>query len=153
MTYRTEFPDFDPADMPAIPEGFEDTSWGVENCPSIGKGDVRVFIDYADASKREFPEVSRFSVHKDGELVIDSDDWNAILTTLAEIDALQGKRMFRVYQDPETFELAEDGRHVTVCGEARFVDVELTTPVAMLGVGNHSYSLMNGTDFTVTRIA
>lgn len=35
MRYQVEFPDFPAADMPAVPEGWTDESWGNEGCPSF----------------------------------------------------------------------------------------------------------------------
>jgi hypothetical protein len=38
MSYREEFPDFDPAAMPAIPQHWGDTSWHNDACPSFDAG-------------------------------------------------------------------------------------------------------------------
>jgi hypothetical protein len=35
MSYRQEFPNFDPATMPEIPTGWEDISWHNDACPSL----------------------------------------------------------------------------------------------------------------------
>lgn len=56
--YRKEFPDFPEADMPALPEGFEDMSWHNDACPSFqheAKG-LCLWIDYADPAMSEMPE-------------------------------------------------------------------------------------------------
>jgi hypothetical protein len=85
MTYREQFPDFDPATMPAIPAEWQDTSWHNDACPSfrIGNGKM-VFIDHADPAQREFA-VTRFSVqadpevHNSNDVLLDTDDWSDVL--------------------------------------------------------------------------
>lgn len=86
MTFREEFPDFDPTAMPAIPANWRDQSWHNDSCPSFNAGNGRVvFIDFADAAQREFPDISRFTVHADPEIadsndvLFESDDWAAVL--------------------------------------------------------------------------
>lgn len=58
MTYQSEFPDFDPATMPAIPAGFEDESWHNDVCPNFHAAaeGLTVWIDYADPALSEFGE-------------------------------------------------------------------------------------------------
>ncbi len=72
MTYQTEFPRFPEADMPkefAAPP-WRDISWGNDACPcferSIPNSErvVRVYVDYADKSEREFDNVGRFVVYE-----------------------------------------------------------------------------------------
>lgn len=86
MTFTTEFPDFPPEAMPAIPAGWKDQSWHNDACPcfNTGKGTL-VYVDYADAETREFPDCERFTViadpevHNHNETLFSSDDWAAIL--------------------------------------------------------------------------
>jgi hypothetical protein len=87
MSYLTEFPDFDAATMPAIPEGWTDTSWHNDTCPSFntGKGHI-VFIDFADIALREIQEeYPRFTVRADpdhansDDELLSTDDWAAVL--------------------------------------------------------------------------
>lgn len=95
--YTAEFPDFPPADMPQIPAGFADQSWRNDACPSFVNAALAasVWIDYADAEKREFPESKRFSLHRveiDGEgqpgatlaVLAVSDSWPDILAAIAD---------------------------------------------------------------------
>lgn len=66
MTYdkaTIEFPDYPAADLPPMPEGFSDSSWHNDTCPSITNGSLIVFIDYLDPAERELPCL-RFSVQK-----------------------------------------------------------------------------------------
>lgn len=93
MTYLTEFPDFDPSTMPAIPAHWQDISWHNDTCPSFQIGaSLAVMVDYADAAQREHPESPRFSIHpmedgtylSDSFSLLDSDDWSEVLTMVAE---------------------------------------------------------------------
>lgn len=93
MTYLTEFPDFDPATMPAIPAGFDDVSWHNDACPSFLNEALGliIFVDFADADKREFPETERFTLGRwdngnTGNDVCSSDDWG-VITAAAESEA------------------------------------------------------------------
>ena len=93
MTYQTEFPDFDPATLPPLPEGAEDVSWHNDTCPSFEFpcAALTVYIDYADPAAREFPEALRFSAivtsNRDlpnlGELVLATDEWSEIQNLIA----------------------------------------------------------------------
>lgn len=110
MTYRTEFPDFDPATMPAIPAGFRDTSWRQEQCPTFTAPLLGLFVwtDYAAPAEREFPESPRFGlaiqrmtmsgVYIDdiGETLIASDDWRAVQV------AMIGEAFSRILQNDMT---------------------------------------------------
>lgn len=87
---RREHPDFDLATLPAIPLGWEDTSWHNDACPSFQTPNgVRVYVDYADPAQRELgPTASRFGAiydPEDGQSSTDTvypyegDDWDALL--------------------------------------------------------------------------
>ncbi len=94
-----EFPDFDLATLPHIPDGFESTAWHNESCPtwhegdstsSPKQGDLMLAIDYADDARRECPGGERFNLHMyDGagspEYIFGSDDWAAIETAVAYV--------------------------------------------------------------------
>ena len=87
MTYREEFPDFDPSTMPAIPQNWEDTSWHNDACPSFNTGKGRVvFVDFSDLSLREFDGGKRFTVQADPEIhdhnetFLETDDWAEVLS-------------------------------------------------------------------------
>lgn len=92
MTFREEFPDFPAAEMPAMPDGFDDSSWKNDACPSIKNETLGllVFVDYVDASLREHPETPRFVVLKldaegcleDCESLLVTDDWSAVLALI-----------------------------------------------------------------------
>lgn len=86
---QREFPDFDVATLPEIPAGFEDVSWHNDNCPSFyNEADgLILFVDYADASQREFPETKRFSLNlvNTTVCVIDSDDWQSVLNAIVDV--------------------------------------------------------------------
>ncbi|KVK43594.1 hypothetical protein L905_24050 [Agrobacterium sp. TS43] len=85
-TLAREFPDFDIATLPAIPDDWQDTSWHNDTCPSFEVlPQWHVYIDYADTALREFPDSpTRFSlqaVRADGEsfTLLDTNDWQAVL--------------------------------------------------------------------------
>lgn len=86
QSYRTEFPDFPPATMPAIPAAFDDVSWHNDSCPSFLNESLGliIFVDYADPERREFPECPRFNVNvwdngNTGTEVYSGDDWADVL--------------------------------------------------------------------------
>lgn len=72
MTYQTEFPTFDPATMPAMPDGFVDNSWGNDMCPNFilnlpGLRWVEIWVDFANPEDREFigeEAMPRFAVRR-----------------------------------------------------------------------------------------
>jgi hypothetical protein len=79
MTYAIEFPDFDAAtDAQAlIAAGFTDTSWRNDACPSFTREGMCVFVDYLDASRREFAECPRIVVKTDdldSVVLVEGDD-------------------------------------------------------------------------------
>lgn len=83
MSYRTAFPDFDPATMPAIPAGWNDQSWRNDACPSFVTGEYTVWIDYADPAKRENGG-PRFRVECGlGFERLATDEWAAVLAWVA----------------------------------------------------------------------
>lgn len=95
MTYLVEFPDFPPADMPKMPEGFEDESHHNDLCPSFSNGTLKLMIcvDYKDETLREFADASRFTVHQlDDEGMLAGDDVILETNDWAEIEALVEKR-------------------------------------------------------------
>jgi hypothetical protein len=91
-----EFPDFDVATLPPLPDGFTCTAWHNESCPTWHEGDsshepkagdLMLAIDYADNARREMPGGQRFNLHMYGgdlspEYVFGSDDWAAIETAV-----------------------------------------------------------------------
>lgn len=89
--YQQEFPDFAAADLPAIPQGFEDSSWHNDACPSFISAELglRIWINYADKEKREQQGDSRFGLqveNTDDDITdpVNSDDWAVILEAVEE---------------------------------------------------------------------
>lgn len=62
--WEVEFPDFEPSDIPAIPQGFEDVSWRNDSCPSFlnEAAGLIIFVEREDAAKREIEETARFNL-------------------------------------------------------------------------------------------
>lgn len=95
-SYKNVFPDFD-HDV-VIPDGFEDTSWGNDICPSFFNLALQIslYVDYANPERREWPELKQFSLHRTdevggrldgGEDLVNTDDWQEVLKKLAELSA------------------------------------------------------------------
>ena len=86
-SYTKEFPDFGPMDV-VIPEGFKDTSWHNDICPSFSSATHKIWVDYANPTDRELEYQSRFTlclIDADGEYIdtlTQSDDWTDILKAL-----------------------------------------------------------------------
>ncbi|PPQ35581.1 hypothetical protein SAMN06265338_12616 [Rhodoblastus acidophilus] len=95
-TFSVEFPDFDPATLPKLPQGFQDDSWHNDACPSFHNAQLRlsIFIDYAAPEMRAFADGVRFHIFRTDEdggrlpandASFTSDDWSEIQTyVLAE---------------------------------------------------------------------
>jgi hypothetical protein len=88
MTYQTEFPDFDPATVPPIPEGWEDCSLAANGCLSWQAGAYIVNVEYADPAMRlkRGSWGDRFYVLEDtvsADAVFSSNDWDAVLAFIA----------------------------------------------------------------------
>lgn len=93
-----EFPDFPLADYPTLPEGFADSSWHNDSCPSMKNETLGlfIFVDYVDRAKRERIDDGsvRFVVLKlDGEGILENcptilttDVWKDVL------DLIESKR-------------------------------------------------------------
>lgn len=106
MSYRTEFPDFPESDMPALPEGFSDTSWHNDACPSYESPSFRIMIDYADPTQRALGTGSRFIVmetdDESGNAVLETDDWSEVLetiTTEATLQSIMAKQGLHIIPD------------------------------------------------------
>jgi hypothetical protein len=100
--YRKAFPSFGELGV-ELPDHFEDVSWRNEPCPCFHSAEARAFlyIDYADAAQREFPETERFVLQAAGEdgqhledesrELLSTDDFGLVLERIearrAEFDA------------------------------------------------------------------
>lgn len=95
-TWQTEFPDFPVDTFPALPDGWADTSWHNDACPSaeVAAKHVKVWIDYLDPSMREFDGELRFTVerldedreHRSEDPWFQTDNWEEVL---AYVDAYE----------------------------------------------------------------
>lgn len=103
--YLREFPGFGVLDV-AIPDGFDDTSWHNNACPtwSMQKGNgnyLQLAIDYADPEHRDTPSLKRFRLHLydtdmnfQGDLM-QTDDY----TEVQDLLAIYGKVMPKFFID------------------------------------------------------
>src|SRR6185312_2192107 len=96
MTYRDEYPTFDPDSLPAIPAGYVDISWGNDLCPAFlnDAEHLCLFVDFADPADREFPDCPRFTVQlwddgATGWVGLATNDWDAMAAALADPAALR----------------------------------------------------------------
>jgi hypothetical protein len=96
MTYREAFPDYPEADFPVeLPEGFSDTSWKNDSCPSMESNSLllRVWIDYADVSQREHQNGFRYiildSEDEDANPILETDSWSEVLERIDMERAIQ----------------------------------------------------------------
>lgn len=114
-TYKTEFPHFTAADMPALPAGLVDVSWHNDACPSFeifhrAEGDssafefVRLWVAEADAAKREFPEGKRFMITAEGDAetvtMLESDDLEAVASYVKAMQHLAARYVDSVGYNP-----------------------------------------------------
>jgi len=79
MTFKTEFPDFPPYFYPELPEGFEDSSWHNDECPSMLNEKMQLCIFIAD----EAPLYVVRALDAEGQLTDDellqTDKWEQVL--------------------------------------------------------------------------
>ena len=100
MNYLEQFPHYDDT-LPTL-EGFYDSSWHNDACPSITKdlGEetyLQIYIDYKDKAKSDFYDVedrnySRFHVNLDkpnewldSKFLFESNDWAEIEKFIKEL--------------------------------------------------------------------
>lgn len=87
-----EFPDYPAGDLPPMPEGWHDSSWHNDACPSYACGNLHVYIDYLNPELSEWPEsraegsLKRFQLIRfddDGvETLAESDEWAPMLEAM-----------------------------------------------------------------------
>ncbi len=109
MAYQTEFPEFI-GEMPAIPDGWQDSSWRNDTCPSftlpaVAGVMVQVWIEREAAALRELPESARFHIHVYGcehseplRVPYSGDDW-ADCVAVMEAERLANAFALSLYRD------------------------------------------------------
>jgi len=94
-----EFPDFDMATLPSIPETFTCYAWHQDSCPVWYDGNpaepkaglLMLAIDFDDPELREYPESERFTLHlslRDGQYpspLMFTNKWEDIKAALKAI--------------------------------------------------------------------
>ena len=83
-----EFPDYDIATLPAIPDHWVEDSWHNDACPSFtaADGKLKIYVDYDSPELREFPEIAfRYSIssyNDDGDILqhLETNDWLAVVS-------------------------------------------------------------------------
>jgi hypothetical protein len=89
MTMRgiaKEFPDFPIAYAPELPDGWEDTSWHHDECPSYSAHDAQVFINLNDKFCFIICDA------KDGETYYMTNDWKECVDYVNELKIEGGKQ-------------------------------------------------------------
>ena len=94
--YRSEFPNFD-YEIPQIPEGFTDSSWHNNICPSFERKlndthSITLWVNYSDESRRECGGCQFVvTVHPTEEMGVDMDyeyetnTWDFALNAINDI--------------------------------------------------------------------
>jgi hypothetical protein len=91
MSFQTEFPRFEAATLPQIPDGFEDISWHNDACPSFQheRLNLRLFVAEKNPDDRECPTWERFILDRynpetdiEGVFIIATEDWSEILRAI-----------------------------------------------------------------------
>jgi hypothetical protein len=109
-TWFNQFPEFE-LDV-EIPEGWEDISWGNDVCPSWHPmAGVRVWVDYKNPERREFPDGERFHVileDEEGQFtrnVVSTNEWPVVLYIVRQ---LQSYYLFSPGELRDRIELLEE---------------------------------------------
>lgn len=88
---RREFPDYDIATLPTLPEGYVDTSSYIDAAPSFENAErgLKVFVDYANYADRESGRSQRFCVSRYDEeagdyedVALSTNDWAEVVRFL-----------------------------------------------------------------------
>lgn len=80
-----EFPAYPANTLPALPAGFEDTSWHNNASPSARRGNLELFVDWPDAADREWDTGNRFILLRadDPDCVIaETNNWDDMLAAI-----------------------------------------------------------------------
>lgn len=106
-----EFPAFDLSTMPALPEGFEESSWHNDVAPSyvrdvVGGLSVHIWIHEADPAEREQPDFPRFAAYlldyASGQVegsLYESDTWADVERHALLLVAANTEKLSELYGD------------------------------------------------------
>lgn len=129
MTLREAFPDYPADSLPPIPPDWRDSSWRNDACPSFETpGGLFVYVDWADKMARDFCDDSeRFTVMRDGESLLYSDDWAAVLATVAAYDlAARFADEMRRTLEPQQWAMMRERnatpKYAAACASHDFID-------------------------------
>lgn len=88
---RREFPDYDIATLPTLPEGYVDASSYIDAAPSFENEErgLKVYVDYAEYADRESGRSQRFCVSRYDEeagdyedVALSTNDWAEVIRFL-----------------------------------------------------------------------
>ncbi len=83
----SEFPTYPTDALPEIPTGFVDISWGMDSCPCLGRGDLRIWVEWPYVWDRIGPHYILTNLDEESETeltLLETDDWNEILAHTEE---------------------------------------------------------------------
>ena len=96
-TLDYEHPGFPADSLPAIPEDWKPSHWHNDTCPSwhvAGSTEIepfaQVFIEHPDPDQREMAGCRFLLANNYGEELTDTDDWTALLSAVAAVQAEMG---------------------------------------------------------------
>ena len=96
MTYATEFPNMGDdtacAAMAARSEGWEDTSWHNDVCPSFTCDVFVLWCDHEQVAQREYPNAPRFVMTCEDHTYLETEDFSDVLAFMDD-----GKRDFAAW--------------------------------------------------------
>jgi hypothetical protein len=163
MSFQSEFPDFAPATMPAIPAGWADESWHNDTCPRFLTGNgFTVFVDYADEALREFDGGARFAVQPEAscENLLETDDWDAVLAFVAAgvVPALAQRFAEDLRANLTTAEFAEMQRRNAeygpgICASHDFLDANILMHDAFTAVVGREHDMDSDADNAIWNAA
>lgn len=93
--YLQEFPDYDDT-LPTL-EGFHDSSYHNDTCPSLFKmldekeeKYIQIYCDYKDINLREWDDMQRFTVYMNdlAETTFQTDNWEEIVQFIKALNVL-----------------------------------------------------------------
>lgn len=126
-TVRVEFPDFPVDAIPALPEGFEDSSWHNDAAPSYICETLRLqaFFDFPNDADREMPGGKRYYLQTFAlDMICETDDWAHVLEKIAVCRA-EHEAKFQAFRDQRGIGLSERGPCFSYCEGQLSIDIVL----------------------------
>jgi hypothetical protein len=139
-TYKTEFPEFNAAELPPIPATWEDVSWKNDTCPSWATPNgFRVYVERLEPKDREDEAYTRFSLqHDERGHYTDTDNWLEITSTiLAHAFSALVRQSFTAAQLDEINRRNALPEYVNACATQDFSDANMIMAEAFESIAGH----------------